>query len=109
MNDVDIVGKVWNDPVVNDYSQHKVCRFSLDHIEKIAEDKVRHNFFECEAWNDKAVDLSYLEKGDSVYIKGQLKFSSWEDKNTGDKRQKVNITVRQFLKLPKEVDGEIPF
>ena len=69
-------------------------------------------FLDCEAFNrgetGKTADLieQYLHKGYQAYIEGHLKLDQWNDKQTGDKRQKIKVVVEnvQFLE-PRRDDG----
>src|SRR6185369_6626998 len=49
----------------------------------------------------KQADLAeqYLAKGKQVYLEGKLDLDTWDDKNTGQKRQKhrMIVDVMQFL------------
>lgn len=62
-------------------------------------------FIDCEVYNrgesGKSADLAekYLAKGRQVFLEGRLELDSWEDKNTGQKRQKHKLVVEnmQFL------------
>lgn len=50
------------------------------------------NFFDVKIFGSRGESLSrFLSKGSKVAIEGRLSWSSWEDKNTGDKRSKVEI------------------
>ncbi len=52
------------------------------------------NFFDCTMWGERAQKIAqYLTKGTKVAIEGRLHYSSWEDKNTGQRRSKVDITI----------------
>ena len=55
------------------------------------------NFFDCTMFGRRAEALvQYLTKGTKVAIEGRLHFSSWEDKNTSQRRSKVDITVTEL-------------
>lgn len=56
------------------------------------------NFIDCTMFGNRAEALSrILRKGMKVAIEGKLRYSSWEDKNGGGRRSKVEI-------VPDEVD-----
>nr|WP_267508357.1 single-stranded DNA-binding protein [Borreliella garinii] len=51
-------------------------------------------YFDCVIFSKRAESLNeYLKKGKQVVLSGSLKYESWQDKNTGDKRSKINIFV----------------
>ena len=55
------------------------------------------NFIDCTMFGRRAEALSqYLVKGTKVAIEGRLHYSSWEDRNTGAKRSKVDVTVDEL-------------
>ena len=41
----------------------------------------------------------YLKKGSKIYVEGQLRTSSWEDKNTGEKKYRTEIIAREMQML----------
>ncbi len=51
---------------------------------------------------------NYLSKGSSVFISGYLKLDSWEDKQTGQKRQKLGVVANtmQFVGPKKDGGGQ---
>ena len=50
------------------------------------------NFIDCTMFGNRAEALSrILRKGMKVAIEGKLRYSSWEDKNGGGRRSKVEI------------------
>lgn len=50
------------------------------------------NFFDVKVFGQRGESLSrFLSKGSKIAVEGKLSWSSWEDKNTGDKRSKVEI------------------
>ncbi len=52
------------------------------------------NFFDCTMWGERAQKIAqYLTKGTKVAIEGRLHYSAWDDKNTGQRRSKVDITI----------------
>jgi single-strand DNA-binding protein len=76
-------------------------------------------FVDLTAFGRQAEVLSqYVSKGSPLFIEGRLEFSTWEDKNGGGKRSKLDVVIEnfQFVGAPRnaagggEVDyGDIPF
>ncbi|BCR20726.1 single-stranded DNA-binding protein [Borrelia miyamotoi] len=51
-------------------------------------------FFDCVIFSKRAESLSvFLKKGKQVVVSGSLRYESWQDKNTGDKRSKCSVLV----------------
>lgn len=68
----------------------------------------RPNFFTCKIFGNRAEALSrILTKGMHVSIEGHLQWSSWEDKNGGGKRSKIEVIVDE-LELMTQRQGNAP-
>ena len=48
----------------------------------------------------------YLHKGSPLYVRGRLSFDSWEDKQTGQKRSKLYVTVDEMQFLERRPEGQ---
>lgn len=52
------------------------------------------NFVDCVMFGRRAESLApYLVKGCKVFVQGKLNYSSWEDRNGGGKRSKLEVVV----------------
>ena len=55
------------------------------------------NFVDCTLFGRRAESLAqYLTKGTKVAIEGRLHYSSWEDRNSGQKRSKLDVTIDEI-------------
>ena len=55
------------------------------------------NYFDARVFGNRAEALSrFLTKGTKVSIEGHLRWSSWQDKNTGQKRSKIEVIVDEM-------------
>lgn len=55
------------------------------------------NFIDCTMFGRRAEALAqYLTKGVKVAIEGRLHYSSWEDRNSGQRRSKVDVTIDEL-------------
>jgi len=74
---------------------------------KDGEKKEETSWIDAEVWGSSAENFSkYCRKGTNVFIDGELKQDTWEDRNTGQKRSKVILSVRSWqICSPK---GESP-
>jgi single-strand DNA-binding protein len=55
------------------------------------------SYIDCVAWGKPGeVIAQYLQKGRSFLVSGRLEQRSWEDKESGQKRSKVEVTVEDF-------------
>jgi single-strand DNA-binding protein len=48
----------------------------------------------------------YVRKGSMIYVEGKLQTSTWEDKQTGEKRYRTEIVARDILLLGLRDNGE---
>lgn len=54
-------------------------------------------FFDFEAWGRTGETIAqYFVKGKPILIQGKLKQDTWQDKETGQNRSKIKITVERF-------------
>ena len=55
------------------------------------------NFIDCKMFGKRAEGVAqYLTKGTKVAIEGRLHYSAWEDRNTGQRRSKIEVTVDEL-------------
>ena len=55
------------------------------------------NFIDCSLFGRRAEALAqYLTKGTKVAIEGRLHYSSWEDRNGGGRRSKIEVYVDEL-------------
>lgn len=93
-------------------SGQAVCTFSLATTEKWndkgGQTQERTEWHSVEVWGKQAEACGkYLDKGRSVYVEGQIRTDSWEDKETGQKKYRVKIVARdvRFLGGGKGAEG----
>lgn len=61
------------------------------------EEREEVTFVECDAFGRTAEVMGqYLKKGDPILIEGRLKLDQWEDKESGQKRQKLHVIIESF-------------
>lgn len=65
------------------------------------------NFIDCTMFGNRAEALSrILRKGMKVAIEGKLRYSSWEDKNGGGRRSKVEIIPDEVVLMSQNPNGK---
>lgn len=65
------------------------------------------NFIDCTMFGNRAEALSrILRKGIKVAIEGKLRYSSWEDKNGGGRRSKVEIIPDEVVLMSQNPNGQ---
>ncbi len=55
------------------------------------------SYLDCVAWGKSGETINqYIHKGSALLVSGRLEQRSWDDKNTGQKRSRVEIVVDDF-------------
>ena len=105
VNKVTLLGNLGKDPEVK-YTPGgmAVAKFSLATGER-RKDK-DGNWQDHTEWHNLVafgktaeVAAEYLKKGKQVFIEGQLRTSSWDDKESGAKRYKTEVIVNELIML----------
>lgn len=108
INQVILMGRLTRDPEQRTTTGGKtIASFSIA-VDRGGESDAA-DFFEITAW-EKLGDLviQYLGKGRRVLVQGRLRQDSWDDKETGKKRSRVEVTATDvtFLDGPNgDSDG----
>ncbi len=111
LNKVMLIGNLTRDPEVRYTPKGSaVCDIGLavnrsyvtDNGEKVEE----VTFVDITLWN-KTAELAgkYLHKGRPVYIEGRLQMDTWEDRQTGQKRQRLKVIGDQMQFLGSSQGG----
>jgi len=109
VNKVILVGNVGKDPEVK-YTPSGVAlaKFSLAtnerYKDKSGEWQDRTEWHNILAWERLAEIVGeYVHKGAKLYVEGRLQTSSWEDRQSGDKKYRTEIVARDIVLLgPRE-------
>src|SRR5690606_1792537 len=107
INQVILMGRLTRDPEQRTTSTGKtIASFSLA-VDR-GGDSDTADFFEITAW-EKLCELviQYLGKGRRVLVQGRLRQDSWDDKETGKKRSRVEVVATDvtFLDGPSGSDN----
>lgn len=107
INQVILMGRLTRDPEQRTTTTGKtVVSFSLA-VDRVGQEDAA-DFFDVTAW-EKLGDLvmQYLSKGRRVLVQGRLRQDSWDDKETGKKRSRVEVTATDvtFLDGPSGESG----
>jgi len=67
------------------------------------------SYIDCVAWG-KAGEIiaQYVSRGRALLVSGRLEQRSWEDKESGQKRSKVEVIVEDFNFIDSRGGGEVP-
>ena len=106
INQVILMGRLTRDPETRTTPSGKtVTTFSLAVDRQGADDQA--DFFDVTAW-EKTGELvaQYLTKGRRTLVQGRLRYDSWDDKESGKKRSKVEVVANDVTFLDGPSDGD---
>jgi single-strand DNA-binding protein len=112
VNKVILVGNLGKDPEVKyTPSGVPVAKFSLAtnerYKDKAGEWQDRTEWHNIVAWQRLAEIVGeYVKKGSKVYIEGRLQTSSWEDKQSGEKKYRTEIIAQDLVLLGGRGEGD---
>jgi single-strand DNA-binding protein len=105
LNKVLLIGNLTRDPELRVTPKGTaICQFGLAVNRQFKDEsgatRDETAFIDIEAWGKQGELVSkYLQKGSPAFVEGRLKFDSWEDKQSGQKRSKLKVVLEnvQFL------------
>lgn len=106
INQVILMGRLTRDPEMRTTTTGKtIASFSLA-VDRGGEGD-QTDFFDVTAW-EKLGELvnQYLSKGRRCLVQGRLRQDSWDDKDTGKKRSKVEVVATDVTFLDGPNDGQ---
>jgi single-strand DNA-binding protein len=112
LNKVTLIGNLGKDPEVKyTPSGVPVAKFSLATNERYKDKsgawQDRTEWHNLVAWQRMAEIVGeYAKKGTKVYVEGRLQTSSWEDKQSGEKKYRTEIIVQDLMLLSGRGDAE---
>jgi len=111
INKVILIGNLGKDPEVKyTPSGTPVAKFSLAtnerYKDKSGEWQERTEWHNIVAWQKLAEIVGeYVKKGSKLYIEGRLTTSSWEDKQSGEKKYRTEIVAQDIVLLSGRGEG----
>lgn len=118
LNKVMLIGRLTRDPECRTFSNGgKVAKFgfAVNNRKKNATSGQWEDepvWLDCEAFNRGETGTlaniveQYCRKGSQIFIEGRLQLDQWDDKTTGEKRQKIKIVVDAMQLLDGKPQGE---
>lgn len=101
LNRFELIGRLGRDPDVR-YSQSgtAIVNVSMAVSEKY-KDKETTEWFPLVVFGRQAeIFGEYLSKGSLVYVSGRMQMNEWEDRNSGEKKSKLDFVVQDMKMLP---------
>lgn len=69
-------------------------------------DSKKSAFVDLTLWGRQAeIAGEYVRKGNVFEVVGELTQDEWEDKQSGQKRSKLKVTVNELILFPKSMNG----
>jgi single-strand DNA-binding protein len=101
LNEATIIGNLTRDPEVRTVGAKdtELANFTVAVKTKRGTEEDT-NFIDCKAWSYLAETVGRLSKGDKVFVSGQLRSESWDDKETGKKRSKLVLVADLIAGMP---------
>lgn len=99
INQVILMGRLTRDPEMRSTTTGKsIASFSLA-VDRVGQDD-QADFFDITAW-EKLGELAnqYLSKGRRCLVQGRLRQDSWDDKETGKKRTRIEVVATDITFL----------
>src|SRR5262249_29918201 len=112
VNKVILVGNLGKDPEVKyTPSGVPVAKSSLANNERYKDNagewQDRTEWHNIVAWQRLAEIVGeYVKKGSKIYIEGRLQTSSWEDKQSGEKKYRTEIVAQDLVLLSGRGEGD---
>ena len=112
VNKVILIGRLGKDPEIRSTPNGtSVTKFSLATDEKFTdragEKQDRTEWHNIVAFGKLAeICGQYLRKGKLVYIDGSIHYDSWDDKESGQKKYRTEITAANMKMLDRKGDDE---
>jgi single-strand DNA-binding protein len=112
VNKVILVGNVGQDPEVKyTPSGVPVAKLSIATNERFKDKndvwQDRTEWHTAVAWQRLAEIVGeYVRKGSKLYIEGKLQTSSWEDKQSGERKYRTEIVARDIVLLGPRDNGQ---
>lgn len=105
INQVILMGRLTRDPEVRTTTSGKtITSFSIAVDRGGQEDAA--DFFDVTAWEKLGELVSqYLSKGRRCLVQGRLRQDSWDDKETGKKRTRIEVVASDVTFLDGPNDG----
>ena len=111
VNKVILIGNLGKDPEIKYTSSGtQVAKFSIatneGYKDKSGQWQERTEWHNIVAWQRLAEIVGeYVKKGSKIYVEGRLQTSSWDDKETGQKKYKTEIVANDLVLLGGRGEG----
>lgn len=111
VNKVILIGTLGRDPEIRSTANGmNVAKFSIATNERYKDRdgqwQERTEWHNIVCWQRLAeIVRDYTHKGDRIYIEGRLQTSSWDDKQTGEKKYRTEIVANDLVLIGGKGEG----
>lgn len=111
MNNVILMGNLVRDPEVKSFAAGaSVCEFTIAVSKRwktqSGEQKEKTAFIACAMWGARGEAFAkHHRKGQKALIRGELTQESWEDRETGKKRERTKVEATEWEFLTSRSEG----
>jgi len=111
-NKVILAGNLTRDPELRYASNGRaIAKFGLaisrNWTTETGEKKEEVTFVDVDAFGKEAEHIGqYFKKGRPILFEGRLRLDTWDDKQTGQKRNKLNVVLERFSFIDSNRAGE---
>lgn len=96
MKELKIIGNIGKIEMKYTPDGKAITEFTVAVNEKVKGEK-KTEWIKCSAWEKVAEIIhQYAKVGSKIYVSGNFKVDAWNDKNSGEARASVVLTVRDF-------------
>ena len=101
-NKVYLIGNLTRDPELRVTPKGTaVCQFGLavnrQFKDEAGNSRDETTFVDIESWGRQGETIAkYCTKGRPLFVEGRLKFEQWEDKTSGQKRNRLKVVLESF-------------
>lgn len=100
MNQIQLLGYATDKPKFKEVEGVESVRFSLGITTKVAADKDESLFIACRIIGKRArIAYEVIDKGSRLFVCGRLSCTSWNDKETGQKRTLYYVYLQDIQYL----------
>lgn len=100
MNNVQLIGYATDKPKFKEVEGVESARFAIGITTKVGTDKDESLFITCRIVGKRArIACEVIDKGSRLFVCGRLSCTSWDDKQTGQKRTLYYVYVQDIQYL----------
>lgn len=108
-NKVTLIGTLTRNPELRrTRADLAICKFSLAINRTFTAKGEKHEevtFVEIDSFGKPAELISkHCDKGSQLLVEGRLKLDQWEDKTSGEKRQRLGVVLEEFQFIGKKAE-----